>query len=128
MDFADRLMRVYSALGIDYLERGLIVTLLLEPGPWRTSSLADYMGMNRATVYRRLKLRESQGVCKQTPDGWISTDFGHEGGILLVNEIAAVVLGEKTRLSDEVVQLSVMLNSKARRDMAETLSFSGTTI
>lgn len=116
-------MRVYSCLGIDYLERALIVVITKDPGPWRVGALANYIGYNRSTVYRRLLLREKQGVCRRIGGEWTSTEMGREGSLRLINEVGNVVFGTQRRLSDETIDLCARLNPRARVDEAKLISF-----
>lgn len=123
VEFADRVMRIYAALGLDYLERALIVVIVKDPGPWGVSALAEYIGYNRSTVYRRLLLREKQGVCHRIGGKWTYTELGHEGSIKLINEVGGVVFGTQARLSDEIIDLCASLNPKARPDEARLITY-----
>lgn len=123
LDFADRIMRIYAALGVDYLERALIITATKDPGPWGASALAAYIGQNRTTVYRRLVLRESQGVIHRVEGKWTPTPDGRAGAIRLVNEVGRTAV-RGTPLSEELVQLCATLNPRANIAEARLLQFS----
>lgn len=127
MEYADRVMRIYAALGIDYLERALIVVITNDPGPWGVGALSDYIGYNRTTVYRRLLLREGQGICRRVGGKWTSTEFGRAGSIKLINEVGGVVFGVQERLSDEVIDLCASVNPKAKPDEARLITYVGST-
>lgn len=123
MEFADRVMRIYAVLGIDYLERALIVVVTNDPGPWNVGTLADYIGYNRSTVYRRLVSREKLGIVKRVGGQWTATDVGRANSIKLINEVADVVFGAKERLSDEVIQMAASMNPRAKPDEARLISY-----
>lgn len=123
LKFNDRFMRIYAALGIDYLERTLITTILNDPGPWGIRALASYMGVNRSTLYRRLLEREVQGVCCRIGGKWTCTEFGRAGSIALMNEIADVATGNQRFLSDEIISLCATLNPTLDVEHARTITF-----
>ncbi len=118
-------MRIYAALGLDYLERSLIVVITKDPGPWGVGAMADYIGYNRSTVYRRLLLREKQGVCRRIGGRWTSTEFGRANSTKLINEVGGVVFGTQERLSDEIIVLCASLNPKARPEEARLITYVG---
>lgn len=123
MLLSDRIMRVYATLGLDYLERALMVSVTNDPGPWGVTALSDYIGYNRSTVYRRLLMREKQGICHRVGGKWTATEFGRRGSIMLINEVSGVVFGKQKRLSEEVIELCAAMNPRADPQAARLLSF-----
>jgi len=118
-----RTMAAFSALGIDPLERAVIIAFMSDSGPWPASALASFIGYPRQTLSRRLKRHQKDGLGKHVKGGWVSTEFGRNGAIMMMNEISAVVYGTQTHLSDELIALCASINPAARPDEARLLSF-----
>lgn len=123
IELADRSRHVFSSLGIDDLERALIITLSRNPGPWAVTSLAEYIKFNRTTVYRRLLAREKRGLLFRIEGKWLLTDVGRDNLIRLINEVTAVIFGEQDRLSEELIQLCFDISPDANPDEARLITF-----
>jgi len=124
VEVSRRRLSIQSALGIDDLEHAILVALLGDNAHWPASAMANACNVSRSRLTRRLREREKQGICKQTPQGWTSTEFGREGATMIVNEMAEVVMGSQKYLSPELIEICAAANPSAQPDEARIISFS----
>jgi hypothetical protein len=122
--FSIRSLRVWRSLGVDELERFLMLNMVSDLGPWTATSLAVASGYPATTVKHRLYKRAKQGVCAKTASGWIPTPTGLNGARRIFNEISAVVSGKQAYLSEELIARCLSINaSQCDPDAARIITF-----
>ncbi len=87
------------------------------PGPWRATTLSEFLGIPRSTIIRRLIRSADRGLVVQSDDGWVATDLGHQIATMMVTETLAIMMGSledfTETLLDLLKQADALPNSEA---------------
>lgn len=118
-----RANRAFSTIGLDGLDRMLIIAVLHDPGPWPTKTLADYICFPKTSVRRRMELLQERGIVTHPEQGWVLTQKGSECAAQLLNETAKVVLQGQRGFSPDITALTRKHKARADSNEAQNLHF-----
>lgn len=106
IEVTNRLGVVTRALGWDETGRSIAAAFVTAERPWRALPLADYLGIPRATLVRRMKDKARRGILMQQGDGWLLTDEGWEFALMAFQQGREIILGQRTGYTSKLIESS----------------------